>query len=170
MAENIHLNKKSFAKHYEESILISASAENVFAYADDHAQLSSHMMQSSWMMGGGRMKTEIDEGGGKKLGSHIRMSGKAFWMNVSLDEVVTQYEPPYSKAWDTVGDVKLLVIGHYRMGFKVESQGDGSRFSVYIDYDMPSTNVWMGWLFGKSYAKWCVNQMINGVREHFVKK
>jgi len=29
------------------------------------------------------------------------------------------------------------------------------------------TNVWLGQLFSGVYAKWCVQQMIKGVRNHF---
>ena len=50
------------ARHYDQSIVVPAPPEQVFAFADDHSRLSSHMNQSSWMMGGGRMSVEADEG------------------------------------------------------------------------------------------------------------
>src|SRR3989344_149035 len=101
---------KKYRKHYEDSLVIKAGAKEVFAYADDHANFSSHMNKSSWMMGGGIMKTEVDEGEGKKIGSHIRMNGKVFGINLFLEEVVTEREVPYSKAWETVDDINLIVI------------------------------------------------------------
>lgn len=157
-------------QHYEERALVHGSARQVFGYADDHAQFSSHMSRSSWMMGGGRMKTEVDKGRGQKVGSHIRMSGRIFGIMLFLDEVVTKHEPPRVKTWKTVGDLRLLVIGQYRMNIKVEPRGGHSLFRVSIDYDLPSTNAWLGLLFGGTYAKWCVRQMIKGVREHFDKR
>lgn len=160
---------KSYGRHYEDRASINARAEDIFAYVDDHAQSSSHMNQSSWMMGGGRMNTSVDGGHGQKVGSHIRMSGKAFGIRLFLDEVITQYEPPRIKVWETAGDLRLLAISHYRMSIKVEPQDGNSLFRVSIDYDLPSRNVWLGQLFGKTYAKWCVSQMIKGVREHFGK-
>ncbi len=159
--------KKTFARHYEDSISINASAEDIFTHLDDFDHVSSHMKQSSWMMGGGSMDTSIDEGHGQKVGSHVRMSGSAFGIVLFLDEVVTRYEPPRVKTWETVGDVKLLIIGHYRMSFEVEPLDSHSLLRVSFDYNLPSSNVWLGRLFGGSYAKWCVNQMIKGVREHF---
>ena len=48
--------------HYETSGLVQAPVERVFAHADDHARLSSHMSKSSWMMGGGSMRLEFDAG------------------------------------------------------------------------------------------------------------
>ncbi len=170
MNKNIHSEKRLYQRHYEESALINARAKDVFAYVDDHSRLSSHMSQSSWMMGGGRMKTETDKSRGRTVGSHIRLSGKVFGITLFLDEVVTQYEPPRIKVWETLGDIRLWVIGHYRMTIKLEPRDSSSLFRVSIDYDLPSRNVWLGRLFGRTYAKWCVQQMIKGVREHFGKK
>ena len=65
--------------------------------------------------GRGHMATEIDSGLGQKVGSHIRMAGRVFGIAVSLDEVITEYEPPKLKVWETVGKPKLLVVDHYQM-------------------------------------------------------
>lgn len=154
-------------KHYEESAFISASPQDIFVFADDPMHFSAHMNESSMMMGGGKMETLVDEGQGKKLGSHIIMKGKAFGISLYLDEVITIHEPPYKKAWKTVGEVKLLVIGDYTLGFEITPQQNGSNFKVFIDYAMPKKNVWMGKLFGKMYAKWCVRQMVQGTVNHF---
>lgn len=160
---------KIYERHYEDNRLIPAGAEEVFAFIDDHASFSSHMNESSWMTGGGKMTTSIDAGRGQKIGSHIRMSGKAFGITVSLDEVVTVHQSPKIKEWETVGKPKLLVIGPYRMGVRIVPQENDSQLTVSIDYDLPSKNVWLGKLFGGIYAKWCVEQMIRGASEHFNK-
>ncbi len=162
-----HAPSASLLRHHEDSAWIDGRAEDVFAYIDDHTRFSAHMGQSSWMMGGGRMATSVDDGHGQKVGSHIRMSGKVFGVTLFLDEVVTRHEPPRLKTWETVGDLRLLVIGHYRMSVEVEAREAHSLLRVSIDYDLPPTNVWLGRLFGETYAKWCVQQMIKGARDHF---
>lgn len=164
------VKEKKYAKHYEDSILISAPEEELFLYVDDHSKFSSHMMQSSWMMGGAQMKITVDEGRGQKVGSHIGMGGKVLGITLYLDEVVTRREPPFIKTWETVGDVKLLVIGHYRMGIAIKPSSGGSLLKVFIDYDLPSKLSWLGKLFGGMYAKWCVHQMIDGTRNYFLDK
>ena len=63
-----------FDHHYEDSADIAATDAAVFAFVDDHAQFSSHMSESSWMMGGSQMSTRIDEGKGQAVGSHIVMT------------------------------------------------------------------------------------------------
>jgi len=163
------LQKTALTRHYESRVPIKAPQEEIFAYVDDHAQLGSHMSESSWMMGGGRMDIAIDKGRGQRVGSHIGLSGKAFGITLFLDEVVTRREPPRLKVWETVGNLRLLVIGHYRMGIEVGPQDSNSLLRVYIDYDLPLTNAWLGRLFSGSYAKWCVRQMIKDTSDHFAK-
>jgi hypothetical protein len=59
------------------------------------------------MMGGGKMEVAFDAGLGRAVGSHIRMSGYAFGMPLSLDEVITDYRPPLAKVWETAGEQAL---------------------------------------------------------------
>lgn len=154
-------------RNYKDDVLIPASPEELFAYVDDHALFSSHMNKPSWFMGGGKMDISVDAGQGRRIGSHIRMSGKALGITVYLDEVVLRHDPPYVKSWETVGTPKLLVVGQYRMGIEIRPESDGSRLRVTIDYALPTTHVWLGRMFGRMYAKWCVRQMINGARDAF---
>ncbi|MBI4087186.1 SRPBCC family protein [Candidatus Kaiserbacteria bacterium] len=154
-------------RHYEESTLISASPETLFAYIDDHTRFSSHMNESSWMMGGGTMHVSVDAGRGQEVGSHIRMTGTAFGIRLFLDEVVTRRDPPFVKTWETVDIPKLLVIGSYRMSIEITPKDSGSLLRVRIDYDLPTTNVWLGRLFGGMYARWCVRRMIKDARTYF---
>lgn len=157
-------------RHLESSAFIDASPEHVFAFVDDHARFSSHMNESSWMMGGGRMSVELDGAKGQAIGSHIRLSGRVFGVALYLDEVVTRRDPPTIKVWETVGALRLLVIGAYSMGVQITPERGGSRLRVFIDYRLPDGPVtyWLGWLFGRRYAQWCVNQMLTGVAKHIV--
>lgn len=126
------------------------------------------MNKSSWMMGGGKMSTEVDEGKGQKVGSHIKMGGTILGMKMFLDEVVTERTPPTRKVWKTVGNPNLLVIGNYQMGVELDPDNNDTSLKVFIDYDLPSgISRLFGILFGKMYAKWCVDQMLNGVVDHF---
>lgn len=162
-------HKQRYSRHYEKNAVIKANAEKIFAYADDHNNFSSHMNKPSWMMGGGKMETKTDEGKGQKVGSHIRMAGKVFGVNLMLDEVIIEHDPPHRKTWQTVGELSLLVIDHYALGFEIKPHGENSMLKVYIDYDPPKSDrtQWLGLLFGEMYAKWCVKQMVNGVKNHF---
>lgn len=161
--------KEKFTRHFERDTVINANAESIFEYADDHNNFSSHMNKSSWMMGGGSMKTETDEGKGRKLDSHIKMSGKVFGVNLFLDEVIVKHDPPRRKAWETIGKVNLLIIDQYKLGFEITPSDNASNLNVYIDYDLPKSGITrlLGYLLGGMYAKWCVNQMLNGVEAHF---
>ena len=160
-----------YPRHEESSAFVAAPPEPIFEHLDDQRRLGEHMGESSMMMGGGSMTYNLDEGGGRAVGSHIRMVGVAFGLKLDLDEVVTVREPPAHKAWRTVGQPNLLVVGGYEMGFDLRPEGSGSRLTVWIDYELPARGFgrWLPFL-GRMYARWCVEQMTNDARDAFAPK
>lgn len=169
LEHNYVMSTRSYHEHYEETVRVVADASKIFSFADNPANFSSHMNKSSWMMGGSKMLTQTDDGKGQEIGSHITMKGNVLGIGLFLDEVIVQHEPPYKKAWETVGRINLVVIDHYKLGFEISSDGKDSIVRVYIDYNLPGTwkTRWLGILFGKMYSKWCVRQMSHGVLMHF---
>jgi hypothetical protein len=155
-------------RHVEASALLAASPATVFARLDDQTRLAEHMGKSSAMMGGGRMTYDMDAAKGQAVGSHIRMDGEAFGLKVSLDEVITEREPPRRKVWETVGEPKLIIVGRYVMGFELEPGAGASRLRVWIDYAPPAKGLGRlaPWL-GAFYARWCVDQMVQDAVRHF---
>ena len=115
------------------------------------------------------METRIDEGRGQKVGSRIRLSGRVFGVELSVEEIVVERDPPRRKVWETTGAPKLLVIGHYRIGFELSAQGNGSTLRVFIEYALPERAParWLGRLFGRYYPRWCTQQMVDDAVEHF---
>jgi hypothetical protein len=130
------------------------------------------MNKSSSMMMGGSMQTSVDQARGQAIGSHVRMKGSMMGIELSLDEVVTERKPPHYKAWETTGRPRLLVIDNYRLGFEITEQDKSSKLRVFIDYNLPTTpsSRWLGLVFGKLYAKWCVQQMVDDARKHFMRR
>jgi hypothetical protein len=53
------------------------------------------------------------------------------------------------------------------MGFRLTPRSTGSELTIFIDYEMPKKNTWLGTLFGGMYAKWCVRQMLESARGQF---
>ena len=88
---------------------------------------------------------------------------------LSVEEIVTERVPLQRKVWETTGSPKLLVIGHYRMGFEIASHENGSILRVYIDYALSDHRParWLGSLFGRFYARWCTRQMLADAEKHF---
>lgn len=159
----------AYPLRHEASASIAAAPETVFDFIDDPLALASHMEQSSWRMGGGRMTTTLDEGLGRRVGSHVRMAGTMMGLRLELDEVVREHERPRRKTWETVGTPRLIVIDHYRMGFELSPRGAGSSLLVFIDYRLPASG-WprlLGALLGAWYARWCVERMLDDTKRHF---
>ena len=114
------------------------------------------------------MTIELDRDRGQKIGSRIRLAGRVLGLEVSLEEVVTERNPPHRKVWETIGTPKLLVIGHYRMGFELSAQEHGSKLRVFIEYALPEKAParWLGRLLGRYYARWCTQQMVADAVKH----
>ena len=148
---------------------VAAPPPGVFAFLDDQAHLSSHMRKRSWMMGGGRMDVRTDAGGGRRVGSRIHIAGRVMGLLLSVDGVVTAYEPPRVKRWETVGEPRLLVIGPYRMAIELTAEGDGTALRIPIDYAWPERGLphLLGRLFGGAYARWCTRRTVEDAVRHF---
>ena len=158
-----------FTYHFEDEALIERREAELFAFVDKHSQLSAHMTRRSWMMGGGRMNISTDAGGFQRLGSRLRLAGRAFGLNLVLEEVVTVYQPPLVKIWKTVGAPKLLIIGDYKMGIDIRPDQSGALLRVFIDFNLPRGAIGqlLGYLLGSIYARWCVRNMVRDAKVHF---
>ena len=152
-----------FRFHEETAGFVHAAPERVFATLDDHARLAAHMEKPSWRMGWARMKITTDTTRPRGIGSHLTLLGRVFGFQLSVDEVVTRYEPPLVKQWETTREPRLLVIGAYRMTYAITAAADGvSELRVTIDYNRPVSLVsrLLSVLFGRAYARWCTGQMV----------
>ena len=160
---------QTFPFHNESTALANAPVDRLFAYLDDPKALASHMGESSMMMLGSRMSIDVDADGGRVIGSKISMHGSLMGIPLSLAEVVTERQVPYTKVWETIGTPNLLVMAHYRMGFELTHKGDSSLVRIFIDYSLPTNapGSWLGRLFGGVYARWCTKQMAEGAARHF---
>ena len=158
-----------YSRHEEHSAAINASTERVFDLLDDQTRLTEHMSKRSWKLGWGKMETVLDAQQGRSVGSHIVLRGRVFGILLFLDEVVITREPPMKKIWETVGELRLLVIGPYRMGFNLTPDGTKAQLRVAIDYELPTKGIsrLLGRLFGRPYAKWCTRQMVQDAQHSF---
>ena len=158
--------ERALPRHEETSVLLGAPVEKVFDFLDDFHKLSAHMEQRSGMMAGSSMTIETDAGEGRVVGSRVRLYGRMLGMELALVEAVSEREPPFRKAWQTV-DTRLLVIGAYRLGFQLTREADRTRARIYIDYALPERGRWLGRLFGRIYARWCINRMAGDAAREF---
>lgn len=158
-----------FPLHHQTEVLVAVDAAPLFAHLDDHRRLASHMERPSLMTAGASMRIDTDERRGQAVGSVIRMTGGVLGLRLAIDEVVTRRDPPHEKAWETIGEPRLLVIGAYRMGFAISPLERGSRLVVFIDYRLPASGAArvLGWVLGRAYAAWCTRQMANDARIAF---
>ena len=151
-----------FAYHEESTGFVTEPPDRVFAMLDDHERLAAHMTKPSWRMGWATMQIITDPRRPRGVGSPISLRGRVFGLRLSVDEVVTRYEPPSVKEWETTHEPRLVVIGQYRMAFLTTAERTGTALRVTIDYNRPASGAsrLFAALFGRMYAKWCTSQMI----------
>ena len=170
LVERHPMNNQALLRyHYETQVAVNALPAEVFDFLDDHRRLSAHMTKPSWKMAGSSMNIAMDEKEGRALGSRITLTGRILGLSLKVEEVVTRYDPPRSKTWETVGSPRLLVIGPYAMGFVLTPRQGALLLCVAIDYSPPPKGAahLLGRLFGKSYARWCTNRMVQDAMRHF---
>jgi len=155
--------------HFEQSVNLAAPPGVVFDYADDFAHFGEHMMRSSWMMAGSRMRHEFDGAGGKAIGAKVRLVGSILGAPLEIEEYVIERIAPLSKAWETAGNPRMLILSAYRMGFEITPQATGCRLRVFIDYAFPpkGDGLWAGRIAGGWYARWCVRSIAVGAVKRF---
>jgi hypothetical protein len=148
---------------------IAASALSVFDYIDRPERLSAHMERRSWRMGWGTMAIATDASGGRSIGSHWRLAGRMLGLHLAVEGNVVERQSPNRKVWETVGEPRLLVIGPYRMEVTIAERRQSSFVTIAIDYALPqrSPGRWLGSLFNKMYARWCVDQMMQDLKHRF---
>jgi hypothetical protein len=152
---------KRYPLHCQSEVEVPTTASLLFSHLDDHRRLSGHMEKPSWMMLGATMHLDMDALEGRAVGSHLRIVGRVLGLALAVEEVVTEREPPLIKVWETLGEPRLLMIGAYRMGFRITPRGDHSHLIVSIDYQLPSGRFtrWLGRVFGRAYARWCTRRV-----------
>jgi hypothetical protein len=102
------IDMSAFPLHQENTVALNVAPEAAFDYLDDFKKLSAHMEKPSAAMMGSKMTITTDALGGRSVGSKVRMEGRMLGMTLSLEEVVTERKPPFSKAWQTV-DTNLFL-------------------------------------------------------------
>ena len=161
-----------YAHSAQADVEVAASAERVFDYLDDQPNTGAHMKRSSLMMLMGSMAYSFDHARGRSVGSVITMSGNVAGLKLHAEQIVTQRQPPFLKAWETRGEPHLFVIGHYRMRFQIEAMASLCRLSVFIDYNDPRPIIGRtaGRLLAAGYARWCVKRIATDAEEAFAVK
>jgi uncharacterized protein YndB with AHSA1/START domain len=105
-----------------ESIEISRSPEDVFAYLDDPSRHGEWQSQI--------VTTEVETAGPTRVGTRVRQTLRLGGREQEMSYEITEHDPPRSFAFRGM-DGPLRPVGHG----KVEPVGDGTRSRVTIELD-----------------------------------
>ena len=117
------------------------------------------------------MNVETDALKGRAPGSRTRLSGRLFGLELEVETEVVERNPPRTKAWRSVGEPRLLVIGPYAMSVTIEALASGCAATVAIGYKLPRRRrlLFPGAL-ARMYARWCVRRMVLDITAAFPPK
>ena len=107
------------------------------------------------------MNVETDALKGRAPGSRTGLSGRLFGLELEVQTEVVERTPPRTKAWRSVGEPRLLVIGPYAMSVTIEPLSGGCGATVAIDYERPSRRrLLFAMELARVYARGCVRRMV----------
>jgi len=146
-----------------ESVIIGAPAERVFAWVDDIDNLGGHMVdRASMPMMGCALSLTVVTLQRTGVGATYRYTGSVLGFSLDFSESVTTYVPGREKVWRTIGTPRLVIIDAYEMRVLVESlSAASSRLTIGIAYTLPRqwARRMAGRLLARPYARWCLRSM-----------
>lgn len=154
-------------KTKSKSVVIHATPEQVFTQMDDLSKTGMHMRESSMMMMGSKLNLEQLSPNASGVGAKYRWYGKMMGMTIDFNEMVTKWEPPILKEWETIGDAQIIIMRWYRMWFEIAPFEDGTNAKLSISYLPPKSWYYrvLSFLFAPWYCNWCLNNMLNDTKK-----
>lgn len=134
---------------------------------DDFSKTGLHMSDISMMMMGSKLKLERLSPNGTGLGAKYRWFGKMMGMTMDFSEMVTKWEPPALKEWETLGNAQIIIMSWYRMWFEITPAENGTTTKISISYLPPIPWYYkiLVFFFAKWYCDWCLNNMLNDTKK-----
>ena len=146
---------------------IKSKPEEVFAFIDDIENMGMHMTKANAPMMGSKLTIEWLTQHKTGLGSKYRWRGKAMGMKMDFTVEVTKWIEGKEKTWETVGEAKMIVLSWYRMYLILTPlQKETTQAELGIYYTKPKGS-FLGFLFARRYAVWCVKNMLKDSQKHF---
>ena len=158
-------------KTKSKSILIHSTPEKVFQQMDDFSKTGMHMSESSMMMMGSKLKLEQLSTNAAGIGASYRWYGKMMGMKIDFSQIVTKWQPPKLKEWETTGNAKIIIMSWYRMWFEITPAEKRTIAKLSISYLPPRGWFYkiLSFLFVKWYCNWCLNSMLNDTKRELEK-
>ena len=119
------------------------------------------------MMMGSKLTLEQLSLNATGIGAKYGWYGKMMGMAIDFSEVVTKWEPPKRKEWQTIGDAQIIIMRWYKMGFEIIPSESGTIVKLSISYLPPKAWYYrlLSFLFVRWYCDWCLNNMLNDTKK-----
>jgi hypothetical protein len=145
----------------------NAAPSQVFKCIDDLGITGMHMIKSSSMMMWGKLDIVFLTENHTGVGSRYKWTGKMMGLYMDFTVEVTKWVPGVEKAWETIGDARLIIYSWYRMQLVItEIPGGVSQAELSISYKRPVKVFYklLSFLFADWYCKWCLKKMLGDAK------
>lgn len=138
---------------------------------DNLSNTGMHMMKSSVMMMGSKLVLEQLSSNSTGIAAKYHWYGKMLGMTMDFNEIVTKWQPPSLKEWETVGEAKIIIMSWYRMRFDITPSEKGAIAILSISYLPPKEWYYkvLSFLFANWYCNWCLKNMLNDSKTNLEK-
>ena len=159
-------------KTISKNTLIHSSREKVFTQMDDFSKTGMHMTESSMMMMGSKLKLELLSTNATGVDACYHWYGKLMGMTMDFSEIVTKWQTPILKEWETIGEARIIIMSWYRMWFEITTVENATNAKISITYRLPKEWYFkiLSFLFAIRYCNWCLNNMLNDTKKNVEKK
>ena len=154
-------------KTVSKNIIIRNSPEKVFSYMDNLGNTGMHMMQSSSMMMGSKLKLELLSENATGLNAKFRWYGNMMGIKMDFTVDVTKWIKDKEKVWETVGDAKMIILGWYQMRLQLTPITEGTKAELSIAYTYPKKILGkiLTFFLAQWYANWCLKSMLSNSKQ-----
>ena len=159
-------------KTKSKSIRINSTPEKVFAQMDDFSKTGMHMIESSMMMMGSKLKLEQLSINSTGVGAKYLWYGKMMGMTIDFGEKVTKWQLPKLKEREIVGEAKIIIMSWYRMWFEITPADNGTIIKIPISY-LPLKALFykiLSFFLANWYSTSCLNIMLTDTKKNLYNK
>lgn len=165
--ELFYIEKPTIMKTKPKSVLIKSTPEIVFWQMDDFSKTGMHMSKSSMMIMGSKFQLDQLSNNSSGFGARYRWYGKMAGLPIDFSELVTKWQPPLLKEWETIGDAKIIIMSWYRMWFELSPLENSTIAKLSISYLPPKQWFYkfLSFLFANMYCNWCLKNMLEDTKK-----
>lgn len=159
-------------KTKSKSVIIRSTPEKVFAYMDTLGNTGMHMMESSTMLIGNKLRLIQLSENAIGLNSKFKWAGEILGFKIDFTVEVLWWVKDKEKVWETVGNAKMVIMKWYQMHLVLSPEGQNTKVLLTISYKLPDSIIprFLAFFLAPWYVNWCLKNMLEDSKKKLEKE